>query len=87
MDRTGNKRPSKLRQWTNEAMEAAMRAVYDGEMGVNQASREYGVPTTTLTTTMTTTRDLDSQQKKFNYLSDDLKKDTMSTSIKDISTG
>ena len=48
MDRTGNKRPSKLRQWTNEAMEAAMRAVYDGEMGVNQASREYGVPTTTL---------------------------------------
>ena len=25
-----------------------MRAVQDGEMGVNQASREYGVPTTTL---------------------------------------
>ena len=25
-----------------------MRAVYDGEMGVNQASREYGIPTTTL---------------------------------------
>ena len=48
MDRTSNKRPSKLRQWTNEAMEAAMRAVYDGEMGVNQASREYGIPTTTL---------------------------------------
>ena len=48
MDRTGNKRPSKLRQWTNEAMEAAMRAVCDGEMGVNQASREYGVPTTTI---------------------------------------
>lgn len=48
MDRTSNKRPSKLRQWTSEAMEAAMRAVYDGEMGVNKASREYGVPTTTL---------------------------------------
>ena len=48
MDRTGHKRPSKLRQWANESMEAAMRAVYDGEMGVNQASREYGVPTTTL---------------------------------------
>lgn len=44
MDRTGHKRPSKLRQWANESMEAAMRAVYDGEMGVNQASREYGVP-------------------------------------------
>ena len=29
-------------------MEAAMRAVYDGEMGVNRASREYGAPTTTL---------------------------------------
>ena len=48
MDRTGNKWPSKLRQWTNEAMEAAMRTVYDGEMGINQASREYRVPTTTL---------------------------------------
>ena len=48
MDRTGNKWPSKLRQWTNEAIEAAMRTVYDGEMAINQASREYGVPTTTL---------------------------------------
>ena len=46
--RVSNNQPSKLRQWTNEAMEAPMRAVYDGEMGVNQASREYGVPTTTL---------------------------------------
>ena len=35
MERTGNKRPSKLQQWTSEAMEAAMRAVYDGEMDVN----------------------------------------------------
>jgi len=33
--RINNNQPSKLRQWTNEAMEAAMREVYDGEMGVN----------------------------------------------------
>ena len=44
--RVSNNRSSKLRQWTNEAMEAAMTAVYDGEMGVNRASREYGIPTT-----------------------------------------
>ena len=25
-----------------------MRVVYDGEMGVNQSSKEYGVPTATL---------------------------------------
>ena len=48
MDRTGNKRPSKLRQWANESVEAAMQTVYDREMSVNQASKEYGVPTTTL---------------------------------------
>ena len=47
MDRTGNKRHSKLRQWANESVEAAMQAVYDREMGVNQASMEYEVPTTT----------------------------------------
>ena len=29
-------------------MEAAIRTVYDREMGVNQAFKEYGVPTTTL---------------------------------------
>ena len=38
------------------------------------------IPTTTMTTR-------DSQQKKFNYLSDALKKDTMFTLIKDILTG
>ena len=36
-----------MRQWANESVEAAMQAVYDKEMGVNQASREYEVPITT----------------------------------------
>ena len=32
-----------MKQW-----KLPYESIYDGEMGVNQASREYGVPTTTL---------------------------------------
>ena len=37
-----------LCQWTNEQMENAMRAVVNGEMGMNRAALQYGVPPTTL---------------------------------------
>ena len=42
------KRPTKLRGWTNEAMVRAMDAVKSGEMGVNRAALEHGVPRTSL---------------------------------------
>ena len=42
------KRPSKLKQWSDESMRGAMEAVKGGLMGVNRASREFGVPRTTL---------------------------------------
>ena len=34
--------------WSDEAMVNAMAAVQSGEMGVNKAALEYGVPKTTL---------------------------------------
>ena len=37
-----------LCQWTNEQMENAMRVVVNGEMGMNRAALQYGVPPTTL---------------------------------------
>ena len=41
-------RPSTKRlQWSNQQMEAAMKAVESGS-GINQAARDYGVPKTTL---------------------------------------
>ena len=44
-----SKRPAaKLRQWSDESMLGAIRAVREGEFGVNRAALEYGVPRTTL---------------------------------------
>ena len=42
------KRPEKLREWSNESMVVAIKAVHDGTFGVNRAALEYGVPKTTL---------------------------------------
>ena len=39
------KRAAKRKQWSNEQMEAALRAVRDGQR-VNQAARDHGVPVT-----------------------------------------
>ena len=41
-------RPNKLKQWSNESMNGALEAVKGGLMGINQASRNFGVPRTTL---------------------------------------
>ena len=41
-------RKVKRKQWTNEQMEKAMKAVASGECGVNRAALDYGVPRTTL---------------------------------------
>ena len=40
-------RPKKYKQWTDESMQGALKAVAEG-MGVNRAALEYGVPRTTL---------------------------------------
>ena len=40
-------RPAKLRNWKDEAMTGAIKAVKEG-MGVNCAAKEFGVPATTL---------------------------------------
>ena len=42
------KRPKKLKQWSDDSMIRAMEAVNSGEMGPNQAAREFDVPATTL---------------------------------------
>ena len=36
--------PAKRKQWSNRHMEEAMKAVQKGDIGINQAAREYGVP-------------------------------------------
>ena len=41
-------RPAKLRGWSSESMVEAMKAVKEGQFGVNRAALEYGVPKTTL---------------------------------------
>ena len=41
-------RPAKLRGWSSESMVEAMKAVKEGQFGVNQAALEYGVPKRTL---------------------------------------
>ena len=42
------RRPSvKRKQWTNQQMEAALKAVADGQ-GINRAAGDHGVPRTTL---------------------------------------
>ena len=40
-------RPKKYKQWTDESMQGALKAVTEG-MGINRAAMEYGVPRTTL---------------------------------------
>ena len=40
--------PTKLKQWKDEQMRKAMDAVINGELGVNRAALEFGVPKTTL---------------------------------------
>ena len=40
--------PTKLKQWKDEQMRKAMDAVMNGELGVNRAALEFGVPKTTL---------------------------------------
>ena len=43
------KPPAKKRkQWDNDSMLLAMEAVKSGKLGVNEASRTYGLPSTTL---------------------------------------
>lgn len=42
--KTKAKRPEKLRGWTNESMLQAMDALKAGEMGVNRAALEHGLP-------------------------------------------
>jgi len=43
-------RPEKIRRklWTNQQMLAAMKSVQEGEFGVNEATKQHGVPPTTL---------------------------------------
>ena len=40
--------PEKLRQWSNESMFGALKAVKEGQMDVNRAALSFGVPHTTL---------------------------------------
>ena len=44
----GPNRPHVFRRWKNEAMLGAIEAVKGGELGVNAAAREFGVPASTL---------------------------------------
>ena len=41
-------RPRKYKQWCEESMLGALKAVSEGAMGVNRAATEFGVPRTTL---------------------------------------
>ena len=41
-------RPAKLRGWSSESMVEVMKAVKEGQFGVNRAALEYGVPKRTL---------------------------------------
>lgn len=43
-----SKRPKKYRQWNEESMSGAIKAVIDGKMGVNRAADQYGIPRSTL---------------------------------------
>lgn len=40
--------PRKYRQWSEESMLGALKAVSEGTMGINRAAIEFGVPKTTL---------------------------------------
>ncbi len=41
-------RPKKRKQWSEDAMKAAIKAVQDGLTSINRAADEHGVPRTTL---------------------------------------
>ncbi len=41
-------RPNKRKQWSEDAMKAAIKAVQDGLTSINRAADEHGVPRTTL---------------------------------------
>ena len=43
-----SKRPRKLKNWTNESMLLAIKAIRDGTMGTNMAARSFSVPPSTL---------------------------------------
>ena len=43
-----NNRPKKYKKWTEDSMARAMRCVMEGELGVNRAADQFGVPRTTL---------------------------------------
>ena len=47
-DEKENKRPKRYKEWSDVSMENALRAVKEGEMGVNRAALEFGIPKTTL---------------------------------------
>ena len=48
LDPSQTNRSAKLRGWSSESMVEAMKAVKEGQFGVNRAALEYGVPKTTL---------------------------------------
>ena len=48
VQKPASKRPSKLRQWTDDGMVRALNAVQSGILGVNEAARDYKIPPTTL---------------------------------------
>ena len=41
VQKPASKRPSKLRQWTDDGMVRALNAVQSGILGVNEAARDY----------------------------------------------
>ena len=48
VQKPASKRPSKLRQWTDDGMVRALNAVQSGILGVNEAARDYKILPTTL---------------------------------------
>ena len=44
----GSRKGFKLRQWTQEAMDEALRAVRSGTMGLVTASKEFGITRNTI---------------------------------------
>ena len=47
-DRDGDRRSQKLKEWSSEATESAMKAVREGEMGVNRAALAHNVSKTAI---------------------------------------
>ena len=48
VQKPASKRPSKLRQWTDDGIVRALNAVQSGILDVNEAARDYKIPPTTL---------------------------------------